>query len=486
MQKGDTIVTKYPYETDSTRIHDYEVNQNLLEAKHFEAFSIEGESSFSQRYNKLRYVVANLNGLVAKVSADMLFGEDVTFKANNNQEFIDALIYANKLDVQLWESAVTNSACGDAVFKIRVEDNEIKIEDVDPSIYFPSYNTKNPRQEPDEQELAWIEIHNTENGEKRFLVREIHTAGRVEIKIFTMNGDIIGDEIDVNGYNTTYGTNYIQFVDTNIDKPLLVHIKNMSYRGNRDFFGDSDFVDMNTLQFELNNRLTKTANILDKHSDPILAVPDGVLDEQGNVKKEALQMVELGEDGEVPQYIVWNASLDNAFKEIDKITEYLFMVSEISPDVLGMGKGSVESGRALKMRLIRTISKITRKQRYYTQGLQEVFEICQKLSVNNKGVGVTYMGKRVTSSGVELVSIQFSDGVVNDTIEELDAVVKRLDAGIMSKKSAIMLLDGTNEEETLVELNDIKEDKATFTSILDTLGSSSDEKSSRIFNSREE
>lgn len=470
---------QFPYESETGRLHTYEVNERLLEGKHFEAFAIEGESAFSERYNKLRYIVANFNALVAKVSADMLFGEDVAFYADKNQDFVDGLVYNNKLSTQLLESAISNSALGDALFKIRVENNEIIIEDTDPAIYFPEVNGRNPRKTPDVQELAWIDLYQTEQGEEaRFLVREIHTAGKVETKIYVVKGDnnIIDQEVDVKEYNAQYGTNYEPLVETNIDKPLLVFVPNMRYRGSKDFWGVSDFIDFESLQFELNNRLTKTANILDKHSDPILAVPDGVLDEEGRVKKEALQMIELGDDGEVPQYIVWNASLDNAFKEIEKMMEFLFMSSEVSPDVLGMGKdGAIQSGRALKMRLIRTIAKAERKKRYYEQALKEVFEIAQKLSVNNKGVGVTYMGKKITCKEIEPVNIVFGDGIVNDVVEETETIIKRVDAGILSKKSAIMLLDGYDDAEAEREVEEIEKSRANFTSIIDKLQPNDDE-----------
>jgi hypothetical protein len=462
---------KFPYEDDEDRLRRYEINTLLLEGEHFEAFRIVGEENFTEKYSRLRYIVANYNGLVAKVAGDMLFGEETEFVADVNQDFIDGLVYENKLDTQLYESAISNSANGDALFKIRIEDNEIRIYDTDPAIYFPETNGKNPRKVPEVQELAWVEewINEETKVEEKYLIREVYTVGKIETKVFKLEKDgvTIGEEVQVEEYNTQYGTAYFPLTETNIDKSLLVHIPNMRYKGNKEFWGTSDFIDINSLVFELNNRLTKTANILDKHSDPILAVPDGVLDEGGNVKKEALQMVELGEDGEVPQYIVWNASLENAFKEIDKMMEILFMVSETSPDVLGVGRGQAESGRALKMRLIRTIAKIKRKQRYYTQGLKEVFEVCQLLSKNNPEVGVTYNDEKLTVSTVEPVYIKFSDGIVNDEIEETETVIKKVEAGIMSKKKAVQQLASMDEAEAEAELEEINKSKADFNSIMD-------------------
>lgn len=463
--------TRFPYEGEIDRLSRYEVNQKLLAGDHFSAFGILGSDEFSEKYNKLRYIVANFAGLISKVAGDFLFGEDATFTADVNQDFIDGLTYKNKLHVQLLESAISNSANGDDVFKIRVENGEIRIEECDPAIYFPTINPRSPRMHPNEQELAWIDSWETDGKKVKFLVREIYMPQFINIRIFTLEGgERIGAEVtDIDAYNEMYGTDYVALTKTNIDLPLLVHIPNFRYQGSKEFFGVSDYIDLPSLFFAVNNRITKTDNILDKHSDPILAVPEGILDDKGNVKKEALSMIQLGEDGQVPQYIVWNASLENAFTEIDKLVEFMFMFSETSPDALGMGKGGIaESGRALKMRLLRTIAKTKRKQRYYTQALQEIFEICQLLSAHNPDVGITYKDKKLTASTIEQVSIKYADGIIDDIVEEEDIISKRIADGTMSKKEAIMQLDNKNEAEAEKDIAEINADRAQFTSFLDT------------------
>jgi hypothetical protein len=215
--------------------------------------------------------------------------------------------------------------------------------------------------------------------------------------------------------------------------------------------------------FALNNRMTKIDNILDKHSDPILAVPEGVLDEQGNVKKEAFGMIEVKGDKDKPEYIVWNASLEVAFKEIDKLVEFMFMFSETSPDVLGLGQGQAESGRALKMRLLRTLAKRNRKQLYYDQALKEVLYICQLLS---KAKGYTVNGKKVTDIPV-IPQIKWADGIVNDPIEDTTVETMKVELGLTSKKRSIMKLEGVEEAEAEAIIEDIDNEKADFTSVTD-------------------
>jgi hypothetical protein len=449
---------QFPYPTQKARLDSYNINKELLEGNHWEAFALQGDKNFTERYAKLRYVVCNFAGLISKVIADILFGEEIQIKAGKNQEWLESLYFKNKLQQQNYESAMSNSAQGDAVYKIRVENKEIFIDDVNPSIYFPHLDKGNPRRDPKVEELAWTETI----GDTKYLISELHEIGKVSTVIHELdakgNLDI---EISCDAYNAMAGTNYIASVNTGIKHKLLVHIPNYRFSGR--FWGVSDYNDINSLLFALNNRMTKLGNILDKHSDPILAVPEGVLDENGQVKKEKLSMIEIADKGEKPEYIVWNANLESAFKEIDKLVDFLFMFSETSPDVLGMGKsGAAESGRALKMRLIRTLAKKNRKQLYYDQGLREILFTAQELS---RKQGYTVNGVKCPAEA-EIPFIKWADGVVNDQIEEMELAKQKLDAGLTTKVDAIMVTEGLTQEDAEKKLEEITEEKkksaATF------------------------
>jgi hypothetical protein len=72
---------------------------------------------------------------------------------------------------------------------------------------------------------------------------------------------------------------------------------------------------------------------------------------------------------------------------------------------------------------------------------------------------------------VEQVNVIWSDGIVNDVVEETETVIKKVDAGIMSKKSAIMQLDGYDDADAEQEVKDIEASRPNFTSIIDKLDS---------------
>jgi len=436
-----------PSQADKERLSIYLRNYFLARANHYDAFSIDAGKDFSERYKKLRYIVFNFPGLVSKVSADLLFGEPPEIKDEKNRDFIDELMFKRKMKPKLYASALSNSYRGDALMRLRVKDNEIYVDNVNPSLYFPELERFN-NEDVKTENLCWTE----EVGSVKYLLVEQYDVGYVRTFVYKLKGEEIGEQVTVEEYNELTGSTYIEEVQTGIDQNLLVHIPNAKY--DEGFWGISDYTDIETLVYAVNNRLTKTDNILDKHSDPILAVPEGVLDENGKVKRQSFNMFEVSEGGDKPEYIVWNANLDSAFKQMEKFLDMLFFASETSPDVFGLsGGGQAESGRALKMRLLRTLAKRDRKRIYYEQGLQEVFTIAQKLSLAN-GFTVNQIRAK-TDDAPEIV---WQDGVVNDEKEEAEMTQIKIEQKLISRKRAIMKLEGISEKEAEELINEMDEE----------------------------
>ena len=439
----------FPFPGNDERLAGYSYYEQLLAGNHYAAYSIEAGKDFAERYARLRYIACNFAGLVSKVIADILFGEEIQIKSKNNQDFLDAFYAENEMRVLNYESAISNSARGDAVFRLSIKDNGILLDTINPAYYFPTLNVAG---QVSTETLAWKK----QVGDSWYLIQEIYNPGTIEVKINKLEGknfSELGEGYDVNAFNLMAGTNYQALTLTGVSENLLVHIPN--YRQGS-YFGVSDYNDITSLMYALNNRITKIDNILDKHSDPILAVPSGVLDENGQVKKESFNLFELTDDGQKPEYIVWNANLENAFTEIEKLVDLMFMFSETSPDIVGRGTGTAaESGRALKMRLIRTIAKRNRKRLYYELGLQQIFWIAQELSrVNGYNVG----GETATGES-EYPTIVWSDGIVNDQTEDVQNTVAMVEAGLESQKRAIMALQGVSDAEATAIIQEIKDEK---------------------------
>ncbi len=435
----------FPTLQQRVRIGDYEYFQRLFFGEHFTAFNIKiDDPNFSKNYAKLRYIKVNFPGFISKICADLLFGEPPKFKLESDQEWLDALIEDNHLHIQNYESSLSNSYNGDAIYKLRIgkrnpgdKYSTVIIEDITPSIYFPRVNQWNVRATPEAEELAWT----FSVGDKKYLRKEIHYPGRIENEVWEMNGDKIVAKVglEVLGDPTIVPVQY-----TGISRSLLFHIPNWK-AGNR-YFGVSDYNDLDSLFFALNNRITKIDNILDKHSDPILALPEGILDEKGQVKKSALGVIEVKEgENNKPEYIVWDASLENAYKQIEKTVEFIMMIGEISPDVVGMGKGQSDSGRALKMKIMRTLAKVARKKAYYDMVLKDLLYTAQEFAKAwNVGVGTDNLKLK---GKPERPQIKWMDGLPIDEKEQVDTEVARKDAGLTTTKDSLMRIDGLDEKE---------------------------------------
>ncbi len=172
-------------------------------------------------------------------------------------------------------------------------------------------------------------------------------------------------------------------------------------------------------------------------------------------------MIEIPAEGDhnKPEYIVWNANLDAAFTEVDKIVEFLFMTSEISPDALGMGKGMSDSGRALKLKLLRTIAKAKRKALYYDQGLKEIALVAQMLGKEWNITAEMDGVEKKMGTQIETPEVEFSEGVVIDTYEAAQEEEIRLRSGTTSQKDAIKRLDGVDDDTAEKLVKQIKEEE---------------------------
>ncbi|MEC5150879.1 phage portal protein [Cryobacterium sp. GrIS_2_6] len=486
---------QFPYKNSVNRLNRYKTNQQLFAGDHFKAFSIKVESKdFNRAYAQLRYIVNNFTGLLSKVSADFLFSEppivrlplidkanpynkdnddavnpnsnasaaDDVFKLeipkpNPNQEWVENLIFENRLDIQLYESALTNSYKGDALFKLRVgtlrdpDNTSVIIEQIMPDFYFPDLDAQNVSADPQRIEIAFcIDI-----GDNTYLRKEIHTPGQIENEVFLMNGTKIvrQEPLSVLG-----DPNLMDVETTGVDRLLIVHIPNWS--DGTTHFGIDDYQDITSLVYALNNRVSMVDNILDKHADPILAVPEGVMDENGEIERSKLGVYEKTQDGEKPEYIVWDAKLEASFTEIETLLQSLYMYSETSPSVFGEqgGKGGgskSESGRALKYRLMRTVAKIHRKQRYYDYALKEIIYLAELLAKvhNIPANGVHFEGDP------EIPSIEWADPIPVDSYEQAQEEELRLSSGNQSLKDSIKNIDKVDDEQAVQKIQEIYAEK---------------------------
>lgn len=432
---------QYPPATHQARINEYARFEGLFLAQHQSIFKVKTGG----RYQLTRYIVSNFAGILSTLSADLLFGEPPDFLVADEgdeatSEALSRLVADNEIPLLGYEAALAASFRGDAVLKARwgkrtpqSEEPEAIIEEVPAAIYFPETSEDDVRQVI-RASLAWLKADPRDP--KHQLVRvEEHEPGIIRNRLFALsNTGGEGEEVPI-GTLEEYADLAAE-VETGLDHIPLFHVPNFRY-GSR-FWGISDYVGLESLMESLNSRLSQIDAVLDKHVAPKLLVPPSLLDEDGRVKRESLEVIVLEAGEQPPSYITWDAHLTAAFEQVDRFVQLLFLLSETGPSIFGLEKyGIAESGTALRLRLIRTLAKVNRKRLYFDRALKKVLYTAQLLEQEHGG----------TKYEPSPVSIAWADGLPEDMKEMAEIENQRLMAGNTSVESSVRRLDGADAVE---------------------------------------
>lgn len=466
----------YPPFEHEDRVARYKENKRLFKGNHWDVFR-KHKQTLSREQKNLLYVSVNFPSIIAKKSADFLFGENATYSAgkgdnSKEQERLDEWVEKNDMNILNYESALSNSYRGDAFFKVRygqeyggdlpkeLDPFRVIIEQQNAEFVFPETAVGNSKKVV-AYHIAVPYQTDFSNNEKWALDVESHYAGRIEyssyvIRPISMNieGEVLSWKIqseDISKRRT---------VNTGVPFPLVVHVPN--YATDDDLFGIDDITEIRPVIDEINNRLSQIANILDKHADPAIAVPVGTLQEDDDgmpVFRVGVDKVFelMGKDDIVPQYITWDGQLQNAFTELDKLVSYLLMIAEIPEVVLGRGESgtSGSSGLAIKWRMNSLLAKVNRKRQYYNRGLKRVFTIAQLLE--------SAVGKADYEFFTPIV--KFKDGLPKDEMEMAQIASTRTGGAVtMSQKTALMYQDDLTEEQAEREIERIKAEQEAMQS----------------------
>lgn len=459
----------FPPTEHQERIERYLKNKKIFRGEHHLFFNSE---TLPEHRQQLVFIASNLPGIIAKKSADFLFGETPVFSAgrdddSNEQKAIERFVDDNDLNITNYESALSNAYRGDSFYKIR---------------WGQRYGGKLP--ESADPFRVYVEAQKAE-----YVFPETLTGDRTSIYAYHIAVPVViegtGDQewiLNVESHYPGY-INYSKYiispfnhssyenavtewkiedelvserrtVDTGVPFPLIVHVPNFST--DDDWQGIDDLSENEAIFAEIDNRLSKIAEILDKHSDPAMAVPHGTLGE--NERGEPIfhagrdKIFEVMDKSEVvPQYITWNGQLDAAFKELEVLVDHLLMVSELPPVALGKADAGTSgaSGLSIKWRMNSLLAKINRKRQYYNKGLKHVLLLAQLLE----------HAKADQKPGYEIVTpkIKFKDGLPDDEMEQ--ATIAQIRTGgrpTQSQLSAIMEVHGYTEEQARIEIERIR------------------------------
>lgn len=476
----------YPPAEHRMRVDRYRRNKKLFKGENFEVFK---DFKGSKQRSDLLYISVNMAGIICKKSADFLFGEAVQVKAGNGdsskeQVAFDRFVEDNGMNILTYESSLANSYRGDSFIKVRygqeyggevpkeLDAPRVIIEPITPEHVFPEASLYNKNKIVAYHVAVPVSV-NVDGRDCHQLFVESHYAGRIEYRVFNLEAT---ETKHFGGYYDVIGWKILEeilegrsVVYTGIALPMIVHIPN--YATDDSWEGIDDISEHLAILDEINNRLTQIADILDKHSDPAMAVPSGILgeDDQGNpnfhVQRDKVFEV-MGKDDIIPSYITWDGQLTQAFTELDKLIDLLLTTAEIPAVALGKSDGggtSGTSGLAIKWRMNNLLAKINRKRQYYSRGLKQVFTIAQLLEV---AVGVA-------DYELTLPQLTFQDGLPKDSTQEATVMnIRTGGAKTISQKTAIMRMEGMTEEQAEAEIDRISEEAQANLDLMPTVDSS--------------
>ena len=193
-------------EEDRKRVKRYKENKKLFKGVHDEVFKNIQLKLDNKDQIAMTYLVANYCGLLSKISADMLFGEQPSLKFENKavEKRMEDLIKDNNLYTTLYESALGNSYRGDACYKVRYakkssysDERCIIIEPQNPNYYFVEQADDNIRQ-IDRQIIGWdFLLDDIGDGidDTHYLKLEVHEPGYIYNFLYKLHGALVQVEV---------------------------------------------------------------------------------------------------------------------------------------------------------------------------------------------------------------------------------------------------------------------------------------------------
>ena len=431
---------KFPPDSEIARLEMYHTNKALFECRHAEVYAEDLkriERVIGNFGEVVSYpVILNFQKLISLKVSDLLLGEPPQFQAKNEgqQGTIDDIIDRSNTVNTSQQVVIDASRYGDGLFYIRKEGDKGIIDLTNPLVWFPIVNPDNAR-EVTNHVLAWT----YENGDNKYLKTQIHYKGYYDEMLFEVLGSTISKKIEET-----------KNIKTGLDDFAVIQVPNI--RTSDRATGYDDYTDIDSIISEIIVRVGQIAKILDKHASPSMSGPSAALEKdivtgEYRLKSGNFFPRDTKEDPPV-EYITWDGQLEANFKQIDKLINLLYTISEMGSAIFGdltSGTGQVPSGTALKRLMVSPLAKVNRLRMRLDPALKKAIALCSQLGGPKIAIGD--------------ISINWQDGLPGDAWEEAQIIEKRTaGAPTMSMKRVLTQYDGMTEDAAAEEVDRINEE----------------------------
>lgn len=439
------------------RLVRYDRGRNLYRGYHQHVFRNDYVTDPSRPY-----LTVNLCGALTRLLSTRTFGDPVDVSVDGvDDAWVDSLLSRSRWDEINMTACRGASYRGDACYKVTWDpvamDSVITL--VNPAHCVVETNPLR------DSEITQVEIKQViPHGDARAVLIETHVAGSIHYDLVEYSEDRLGqihhgDPLDLGSNPLTAGLQ--PDVETGLSRIPIVWVAN-----DRDdesgVYGISDYDDVEDIQGELNVRFTRRAEILDKHSDPLIVGPPELQDEVGDVELGGnSKYIPLGQGEraqEVVTYVTWDGQLSAVEKEIDDLIRMFASVAMVdSQALLDVANGSVPaSGRAIRLSQMRTQSRVKGKQTTFDRALREVISISTEMaSVHGSTIG------RIAAVPADSVVLDWSDGLPSDRIDDITEQQAMIDAGVQTRVRAAEVLHGVTEDEARAIVAEVDSESAS-------------------------
>ena len=283
-----------------------------------------------------------------------------------------------------------------------------------------------------EKEIEYIKFTVHQPGKIRHLIFLISPGAGLTKSEKKLSGPLpLGDfpayaglEVDAEGY---------QFPP--VEDMLVVAVNNKL--SSERYYGQSDYKpSIISLIESLELLFAQRAEVLAKFTSPTPVVPESatVFDHS---KKEWVykpgQAIITKPGDPSPSLMVWQAELGAVDRAIEQSMDQLLQMLQLSRVLLvGQGQGTAESGTALRIRLIPTLSKVSKCARAAEKAIPAVLHLWSQL--------------HLPEIPIEEIEVKLKDGIPDDPMEEANvnniratALATLKTVGIIGRKGALQM-----------------------------------------------
>jgi hypothetical protein len=450
----------------------------LLDSRHREYFLDEGRTQFD--FPQVRaggrlvplYLTYNVLGLISLKGTDLLFGDAPLIRAASaaQQAALDALAERCSLHRLLYACALDASAEGECFLEACAHRGEVYLRQVPADEIFPVGSVQ-----PDGQYAAYVRrrVRNvgTDDAPVILLLEVTYLPGRIERRCFAVDPDGRGrTEVSLESWTATAsessaanpitpepggrvgrgpdgrfaplpGAPLAPVTHTWIGRNTITWIPNQLVRG----VAVSDYDGAVELQDALNAKNSQVGRVLLKHSDPRMAMPEEMFDEQGTVRTDQ-EVFAFTDPHRLPRYVTWDAELQHAMADRAFVLNQLLVRTETSPALLGLKEGAApEAYKKVRLESFNSLAKAGRKAAFWKSGLARALSVAQDLE------NALPNGPRYARGPI---AIQLRDGIPMDELERAQRLAVLRGAGLISLERALeeQLQDPAAVEKELARL----------------------------------